>query len=81
MSGCEEFTVCLSVTLALEYEEILQRYRADFAWDEVQVKRFLAGLYNLVEETPIYFRWRPFCAMPMTTWCQKRRLRAAAQRL
>ena len=60
MSGSEEFTVCLSVTLALEYEEILQRYRADFGWDEAQVKRFLAGLYDLVEETPVYFRWRPF---------------------
>ena len=40
----DEFTVCLSVTLALEYEEILQRYRADFGWSETQVNRFLAGL-------------------------------------
>lgn len=59
-NGRDEFTVCLSVTLALEYEEILQRYRADFSWSATQVSRFLAGLYGLVEETPVYFRWRPF---------------------
>jgi len=59
VSGRAEFTVCLSVTLALEYEEVLKRHRTGFGWSETQVDRFLAGLYGLVEETPVYFRWRP----------------------
>ena len=59
VSGRAEFTVCLSVTLALEYEEGLKCHRTGFGWSETQVDRFLTGLYGLVEETPIYFRWRP----------------------
>ncbi len=60
LAGAEEFEVHLSTTLALEYEEILERYRGDFGWSSSQVSAFLRGLMGLCHETPIYFRWRPF---------------------
>ena len=49
--------VCVSNTLAYEYDDVLSRKLAKGRWIEIQP--VLARLISIAEYTSIYFSWRP----------------------
>jgi putative PIN family toxin of toxin-antitoxin system len=49
--------VCVSNTLAYEYDDVLSRKLAKERW--IQIQPVLAGLISIAEYTNIYFSWRP----------------------
>ena len=49
--------VCVSNTLAYEYDDVLSRKLAKERWIEIQP--VLARLISIAEYTSIYFSWRP----------------------
>jgi putative PIN family toxin of toxin-antitoxin system len=49
--------VCVSNTLAYEYDDVLSRKLAAERWIEIQ--QVLAKLLSIAEYTSIYFSWRP----------------------
>ena len=51
------FTPCVSLPLALEYEDVLARLLSSQRW--VRVKPALRRLLDTAEQTQIYYRWRP----------------------
>ncbi len=51
--------VVLSTALMLEYEEILERFRADIALDDAALEEVLNFLALIALRPTIYYRWRP----------------------
>ena len=49
--------VCVSNTLAYEYDDVLSRKLAKERW--IQIQPVLARLISIAEYTSIYFSWRP----------------------
>lgn len=57
-TGC--FDVHISVALALEYEDVLLRYRIELGLTADDVGDLVDSLCALTKPHPIYFQWRPF---------------------
>lgn len=58
--GTKKFEIHDSVALILEYEEVLQRHRAELGLSEEEVSLFIDSLCALAQHHKIYFLWRPF---------------------
>ncbi len=57
--GTEKFEVHASVALVLEYEDVIQRYRAEIGLSQDDVAVFIDSLCSMMQHHKIYFLWRP----------------------
>lgn len=55
---------CISVTLVLEYEDVLTRHRKVLQLTEADIKAFLGFLINRSERVKIRYLWRPYLKDP-----------------
>lgn len=62
--GTGKFDAHISVALALEYEEILMRYRLDLGLSQDDVTDVVDALCALSEPYEIYYQWRPYLRDP-----------------
>jgi predicted nucleic acid-binding protein len=58
--GIGKFTAHISVALALEYEDVLLRYRAELGLTADDVGDLVDSLCALSKPHAIYYQWRPF---------------------
>ena len=59
MLGTNQFEICLSVALVLEYEEILTRLRDPNLFSEKDVKDFIDYICSIGRKFEIHYLWRP----------------------
>ncbi len=57
--GTQKFEVHVSVALVLEYEDVLQRYRAEIGFSQDELSLFIDSLCSMAHHHKIYFLWRP----------------------
>ncbi len=57
--GTKKFEIHDSVALVLEYEDVLQRYRAEVGLSQDDVSIFIDSLCSMAQHHKIYFSWRP----------------------
>jgi len=57
--GTGKFEIHDSVPLVLEYEDVLQRYRAELGLCQDDVADFIDSLCSMTHHHKIYFLWRP----------------------
>lgn len=57
--GTKKFEIHASVALVLEYEDVLQRYRAEVGLSQDDVSIFIDSLCSMAQHHKIYFLWRP----------------------
>lgn len=57
-------TPCISVTLALEYEEVLTRQKKALHITQEDISAYLGFLVRQSERVKIYYLWRPFLKDP-----------------
>lgn len=55
---------CISVTLVLEYEDVLMRQKRVLQMPQEDIKAFLGFLVNCSERIKIYYLWRPYLKDP-----------------
>lgn len=58
--GTNKFEIHDSVALILEYEDVLQRQRAELGLSQDEVSIFIDSLCSMAHQYNIYFLWRPF---------------------
>jgi putative PIN family toxin of toxin-antitoxin system len=58
--GTSKFEIHDSVALILEYEDVLQRQRAELGLSQDEVSTFIDSLCAMAHHHKIYFLWRPF---------------------
>jgi putative PIN family toxin of toxin-antitoxin system len=58
--GSSKFEIHDSVALILEYEDVLQRHRAELGLSQDDVSTFIDSLCSMAHHHKIYFLWRPF---------------------
>jgi len=58
--GTSKFEIHDSVALVLEYEEVIQRHRAEIGLSQDEVSTFINSLCSMAHHHKIYFLWRPF---------------------
>lgn len=57
--GTHKFEIHDSVALVLEYEDVLQRHRAELGLSQEDVTDFIDSLCSMAHHHKIYFLWRP----------------------
>jgi putative PIN family toxin of toxin-antitoxin system len=57
--GTEKLVIHISVALILEYEDVIQRQRAEMGLSQDDVSVFIDSLCALAKHHQIYFLWRP----------------------
>jgi len=57
--GTHKFEIHDSVPLILEYEDVLQRQRAELGLSQEDVADFIDSLCSMAHHHKIYFLWRP----------------------
>jgi len=57
--GTNKFEIHDSVALVLEYEDVIQRHRAEAGLSQDDVAIFIDSLCSISWHTKIYFLWRP----------------------
>jgi putative PIN family toxin of toxin-antitoxin system len=57
--GTHRFEIHDSVALVLEYEDVIQRHRADLGLSQDDVADFIDALCSMARHHQIYFLWRP----------------------
>jgi putative PIN family toxin of toxin-antitoxin system len=57
--GTKRFEIHDSVALVLEYEDVIQRYRAEIGLSQDDVAIFIDSLCSMAHHHKIYFLWRP----------------------
>jgi len=57
--GTQKFEVHVSVALVLEYEDVLQRHRAEIGFSQDELSLFIDSLCSMAHHHKIYFLWRP----------------------
>lgn len=57
--GTRRFEIHDSVALVLEYEDVIQRYRAELGLSQDEVAIFIDSLCSMARHQKIYFLWRP----------------------
>lgn len=55
---------CISVTLVLEYEDVLTRQRRTLQLNLAEIRTFLGFVVNQSERIKIYYLWRPYLNDP-----------------
>lgn len=58
--GTYQFEIHDSVALILEYEDVIQRHRAELGLSQDDVSTFIDSLCSMAHHHKIYFLWRPF---------------------
>ena len=58
--GTSKFEIHDSVALILEYEDVIQRQRAELGLSQDEVSTFIDALCSMAHHHKIYFLWRPF---------------------
>lgn len=58
--GTHQFEIHDSVALILEYEDVIQRHRAELGLSQEDVSTFIDSLCSMAHHHKIYFLWRPF---------------------
>lgn len=58
--GTDHFEVHLSVALALEYEDVLMRYRVELGLTQDDVTDLVDAICALSTPHEIYYLWRPY---------------------
>ena len=58
--GSDKFDIHDSVSLILEYEDVIQRQRPDLGLSNIDVSDFINSMCSLAQHHEIYFLWRPF---------------------
>ena len=58
--GTHTFEIHDSVALILEYEDVLQRHRAELGLSQEDVSTLIDSLVSMAHHHQIYFLWRPF---------------------
>lgn len=58
--GTKKFEIHDSVALILEYEDVLQRHRAELGLSEEEISVFIDSLCAMAHHHKIHFLWRPF---------------------
>jgi len=59
MVGTHKFEIHDSVALILEYEDVIQRQRAELGLSEDDVSDFIDSLCSMAHHHQIHFLWRP----------------------
>jgi len=62
--GTGEFEIAVSVSLVLEYEDVLLRHLPDSALDEDDVRDLLDYICSVAMHQQIHYLWRPFLGDP-----------------
>lgn len=62
--GTGEFEIAVSVSLLLEYEDVLLRHLPDSALDEDDVRDLLDYICSVAMHQQIFYLWRPFLGDP-----------------
>jgi putative PIN family toxin of toxin-antitoxin system len=57
--GTKRFEIHDSVALVLEYEDVIQRFRAEIGLSQDDVAIFIDSLCSMARHHKIYFLWRP----------------------
>jgi len=57
--GMQKFEIHDSVALILEYEDVIQRQRAELGLSQDDVSDFIDALCSMAHHHTIYFLWRP----------------------
>lgn len=57
--GTKRFEIHDSVALVLEYEDVIQRFRAEIGLSQDDVVIFIDSLCSMARHHKIYFLWRP----------------------
>lgn len=57
--GTQKFEIHDSVALVLEYEDVLQRQRAELGLSHDDIADFIDALCSMAHHHKIYFLWRP----------------------
>jgi putative PIN family toxin of toxin-antitoxin system len=57
--GAKKFEIHDSVPLVLEYEDVLQRQRAELGFSQEDIADFIDSLCSMAHHHKIYFLWRP----------------------
>jgi len=50
---------CISVTLVMEYKDVLTRHRNELQLTQADIKAFLGFIVNQAERLKIHYLWRP----------------------
>jgi putative PIN family toxin of toxin-antitoxin system len=57
--GTKKFEIHDSVALILQYEDVIQRFRAEIGLSQYDVSVFIDSLCSMARHHKIYFLWRP----------------------
>ena len=57
--GTGKFEIHDSVALVLEYEDVIQRHRAEIGLSQDEVSVFIDSLCSMAHHHKVYFLWRP----------------------
>lgn len=57
--GTGKFEIHDSVALVLEYEDVIQRHRAEVGLSQDEVSVFIDSLCSMAHHHKVYFLWRP----------------------
>lgn len=64
MLPSDEFDVCISVPLILEYEEQLKKHLPPEIFTEEDIDDFIDYICRIAKKTPIFYLWRPHLKDP-----------------
>lgn len=59
-----KFTVCVSVPLVMEYEDVAKRFIGEIALNEEDIEAVIDYICSVARQREIYFLWRPFLKDP-----------------
>lgn len=62
--GDERFTVCISVPLVLEYEEVTGRQAQELGVDKQDIDDILDYVCSVADRRKIFYLWRPYLRDP-----------------
>ena len=60
----EQFNICISVPLILEYEEQLKIHLSSDVFTQDDIDDFIDYICKIAKKTPIFYLWRPFLKDP-----------------
>lgn len=69
--GTKRFEIHDSVALVLEYEDVIQRYRAEIGLSQDDVAIFIDSLCSMAHHHKIYFLWRRRYVKSCVNWQER----------
>ncbi len=64
MLPSDEFDICISVPLVLEYEEQLKKHLPHEIFTEEDIDGFIDYICRIAKKTPVFYLWRPHLKDP-----------------